>query len=264
MKWINLLCAVVLVSSCRLPDQKSFEKTLSLMDTAALHTVDSNQAIRDTVLKETLPPPRRIKNPDGIYQAVLPIEGKVEQTVVFHSNNTYELQERYTEHKDSLVTTTGNWTPSDGYIWLYKDQLVRGRYLWKGDQLHYFSPSLNKSFAMNRHPDIMENKTWKERQGTGLFLFGVGNEPFWNIEYSEKDTLILRMADWKEPVKLKLTSTQKTADSIQYTAQSDSTSLSLTVFPQFCSDGMSDYIYRNRITVRYKDKVLEGCGTTYK
>jgi len=264
VKWINLLCSVALLGSCRVPDQKSFEKNLNQVDTAMLHTLDSNQATRDTVLKTPLPLPPRIKSPEGIYQGVLPVSGNVEQTVVFHSNRTYELQELYRDKKDSLVSLTGNWAPSDGYIWLYKDQVVRGRYRWKDDQLQYFSPSLNKSFAMNQRQDIMDNKTWKDRNGSGVLLYGVGNEPFWSVEYSDKDTLSLRMADWKEPVKLKLTSTQKSADSVQYNAQSDSTTLTLTVFPQFCSDGMSDYIYRNRIKVRYKEKVLEGCGVRYK
>jgi uncharacterized membrane protein len=215
--------------------------------------------IRVQIKKET------IKNPLGIYQTRLSYKGGIQHTIAFYKDNTYQLQEKYiTAKKDSVVITRGNWSPSDGYIWLYKDQVVNGRYRWKGDTLQYFSPLNKQSFSMQSLTDANENNVWRKKADKGVSIVGIGNEPFWSIEVLRKDSISFLLPDWKKPLLLKISSATSNADSTAYVAKNDSTNLTVTILPFFCSDGMSDYVYSNKMRIRFNDQVYEGCGVVYK
>jgi uncharacterized membrane protein len=41
-------------------------------------------------------------------------------------------------------------------------------------------------------------------------------------------------------------------------------SLKVIIYPSFCSDGMSDNVYENRVRLIYNKTVYEGCGLLYK
>lgn len=247
-----------------MPDQKSFQAALVQADTITIQTNDSNMAVVDKAPDQPLPLPKKIRKPEGIYRVVLPFHGKMEQTVAFYPDYTYDLQERYPDRKDSTVIIAGSWTPSDGYIWLYNDQVVRGRYKWAGDSLQYYSVDQKKGYTMNHMEDASNNAAWVDRRIAGSFLYGIGNEPFWSVEYRNDDTLTVLMAEGREPLRFKIHSVQHTRDSSLYVAGTDSTRVGLTVFPYFCNDGMSDYIYKNSLRLRYNNQVYTGCGIVFK
>jgi uncharacterized membrane protein len=252
-----------LLTSCQLPAEKRAKKMEQrISDNTQIQTVDTNLAVDTTQPALPVPVEPKVKNPKGIYQVNLPMEGGIEHTVAFYPNNTYQLQEKY--KNDSTVVTTGNWAPSNGYIWLYKDQVVRSRYTWSGNQLQYFSPVLKKNWSMRHLQDVLQTKTWQNKKGEGVIVFAIGNEPFWSAEVNDKDSISFQLSDWPIAVKLKLTSSDNKKDSLIYTAQNDSTSLRLTVLPYFCSDGMSDMIYKNRVRLQYNNKVFTGCGVNYQ
>lgn len=257
---------LILLFSCTLPaEKKAREEAAKNSDsTISMQTSDVNAAEQTSLPTETLPPVQKIKRPDGIYQAVLNVDEKVEQTIAFNSNLTYHLQEKYLDRKDSIVITEGNWTPSDGYIWLYKEQVARGRYKWNGNTLQYYSPVSKKSFDMRHLLDAFENVAWKNKGKQGLLMFGIGTEPFWRVEFTKKDTLSFLLSEWDAPIKLRVNSSFYTKDSIGYAAQNDSVQLRVTIFPLFCSDGMSDFTYRNKIIIHYDQQVYNGCGMLYK
>jgi uncharacterized membrane protein len=163
-----------------------------------------------------------------------------------------------------VVITEGSWSPSDGYIWLYKDQIVRGRYQWKGDSLQYFNPALKKDFPMQVVKEALQDDGYRAKRNQGIVLFGIGNEPFWSIEMNSLDTISFLMSDWNQALKVKVDSVLFKEDSTFYTAQNDSLQLKLTVLPFFCSDGTSEYIYRNKIKVEYNNRLYQGCGIKYK
>lgn len=267
-KFIFLL--LIFFSACTLPAEREAKKLSEKKDTATTNviqnnTVDANTASQDTSTSIKLPAVKKIKNPGGIYRTVLPYNNKVEQTIAFNSDFTYQLQEKYSrENMDSIVVTEGTWTPSDGFIWLYKDQVVRGRYKWKGDTLQYYSPQLKKSFSMHSLQDMVQNAAWRNKGKEGIVAFGVGNEPFWSVEYNNKDTISFQLSEWEHPLKLKADSSFSSNDSTGYIARKDSTQLRVTIFPHFCSDGMSDLTYRNKVKVYYNHQVYNGCGILYK
>jgi uncharacterized membrane protein len=263
----SLFVLLVFLFSCTLPAEKKAREAARKSDTSTttMQTSEVNTAIRDSEEQDPLPVVRKLKKPAGIYQAILPFNGKMQQTIAFMPDYTFQLEEKYSgAKKDSVVITEGTWMPSDGYIWLYKDQVVRGRYSWIGDTLQYYSPTLKKNFSMRSLQDARQNVAWRNKGRQGVVLFGVGNEPFWNISYSNKDSLSFLLMQWDQPLKLKVSSGFNTTDSTGYVAQNDSVQLHVTVYPCFCSDGMSDFIYRNKVKVVYNHQQYNGCGIVYK
>jgi uncharacterized membrane protein len=223
---------------------------------AASDTITNEAAEGDA--KEELPVAPLTKRPSGIYQLLLPLEGdeKMLQTVAFYPT-TYRLQEEYGK-RDSTVVTEGTWASSEGTIWLYKDHILRGRYTWKGDTLQYYSPRLKRSFSTEKLTPALANKVWQTKRKEGALLYGVGTEPFWSVEVTGRDSIVLNMPDWAEPFRAKLTSSDAGSDSIVYAAGPDS--LYVALYPYFCSDGMSDFVYTRKVKVMHRNKTYEGCG----
>lgn len=254
---------LVFYCACTLPDEKRANQ-FSKSDTTTIETSDANAATLDTFNSTPLPVAKKIKYPNGIYRTVLPLNDKTEQIVAFNKDFTYQLEEKYIgDKKDSIVTIEGNWTPSDGFIWLYKDQVVRGRYKWKGDTLQYYSPLLKKNFAMKPLQDALQTTAWKSKANQGVNFFGIGNEPFWNIELNNRDSLSFLLPEWRQPLRLKIDSSFNDSDANSYIAHNDSVRLLVTIFPHFCSDGMSDFVYRNKVRVQYNQQTYTGCGIAF-
>ena len=260
---------VVLVSSCNEhaeepKKQETVKETPTAFEATASHT--ATRTVKPQPVQEApLPKPKPVKKPNGIYRAVLPFkDSKVEQTVVFYNDYTYQLQEKYNVHnKDTVTITKGNWMPSDGYIWLYKDQIALARYLWKGDTLEYFNTASKKNVSMASLKDGMLSDQWRRKQAEGTVLMGMGNEPFWSVELNAQDTLSFKLADWQQPVKVKIDSVKRFKDSTFYTAVHDSVHLKVVVFPYFCTDGSSGEVFTNRFKVEYNQRVFSGCGGTW-
>lgn len=261
---IAIFLFVLFYASCTLPDEKKAKEVSQKEDATVIETNDANTASLDTPSIK-LPAAPKLRLPNGIYQGSLPLNKKVEQTIAFNSDLTYQLEEKYTTgEKDTVVISQGTWTPSDGYIWLYKDQIVSGRYKWKGDTLQYYSPLVKKSFAMHPLLDAMQNKTFNAKGNKGVVFLGTGNEPFWNVELDRNDSLSFRLPEMKNPVRMKVDTVVTNDNTVQYSAHSDSTQMVVTIFPHFCSDGMSDFVYRNKVKVQYNQQVYDGCGVVFR
>ena len=253
-----------MVSCGNEPGETSVASTTSnnVEDSPGANAVDTSRSFaKDTTSHASFTVPQ-IKRPSGIYEFVMPYEGdtKIIHTIAFYPNS-FHLEEEYRAAKDSVVVTEGTWTPSQGFIWLYKDQLVRARYVWKGDTLQYFNPRLNKKFSMTKLTPASANPVWQDMKKGGAVLYGVGTEPFWSVEVKKQDSIILSMPEWTAPLRVKFSSAKKENKNTIYTAETDS--LQVTVSPYFCSDGMSDFIYSNKITIIYKGRTFEGCGVVF-
>jgi uncharacterized membrane protein len=261
----GLLLFIIFLSACKLPKDQDTDFPGRPDTATSIQTNASYDARKEDPVANTIIPAKpKTKKPSGIYQTTLPIQGKMQQTIAFYDDQTFQLQETYPGKKDSVVVTQGNWSPSDGYIWLYKDQVVRGRYTWKGDTLQYFNPLLKKNFNMHPLKDAIENAFWSDKQKQGVAVWGVGNEPFWNVQVKKQDSISFLLPEWTQPVTLKINSATNSTDSIAYTAKNDSTQIRLTIYPLFCSDGMSDYVYRNKVRMEYNKQVFNGCGIVYR
>ena len=116
---------------------------------------------------------------------------------------------------------------------------------------------------MRRLQDVLQNKTWQNKKQEGVLVYAIGNEPFWNAAVSDQDSISFQISDWPAPLKMKISSSDQNKDSTVYFAQNDSTTIRVTVLPYFCSDGMSDMIYKNKVVLHYNKKLFTGCGMTY-
>lgn len=235
------------------------ERATTVATTAAIKEISSTASDNSFAKEESTPVVQTTKKPSGVYRFLLPCEkGKnLLHTIAFYSN-TYRLQEEYPGKKDSVVVTQGTWAPSQGFIWLYKDQVLRGRYAWKGDTLQYFSPQLKQRFSLQKLEPVESNKVWQNKKSEGTLLYAVGNEPFWSIELTKADSLVLNMPDWNEPLHLPLSAIEVSKDSTVYTSATDS--LRVTIYPYFCTDGMSDFLYSQKVKLVYRGQVYKGCG----
>jgi uncharacterized membrane protein len=262
---VAILLFVFFCASCTLPDERKAKELSQKQDTTVIDADDSNAHTKVDTTSIPLQIAPKVKLPNGIYQTVVPLDKKVEQTIAFNSDLTYQLQEKYnTGETDTVVTSEGTWTPSDGYIWLYKDQIVGGRYRWKGDVLQYYSPLLKKSLPMHPLNDAMQNTTWKKKARSGTVFFGTGNEPFWNVELDNNDSLSFSLAGSSSPRRMKIDTSYTSEEAMHFTAHADSTQLLVTIFPHFCSDGMSDFTYRNKVSVQLNKEVYNGCGILFR
>lgn len=256
------LYGCILIISCGTTPEKKERTVFVATDTVTpsspvITTADTDVSFaRDTTTeKPVVRAP--LKKPSGTYQFLLPTEDgkKILHTIAFYPG-TFRLQEEY--NRDSIVITEGTWAPSRDFIWLYKDQVVRGRYTWKGDTLQYFSPGQKKTYTMYQLTPATENAVWQTKRKEGQQLYGVGTEPFWSVEVTKTDSIIVNMPDWNAPLRVKITEANSEGGRAEFTAGNDS--LRLIVHPFFCSDGMSDFLYTKRLELVYRGQTYRGCG----
>ena len=264
MRWWSFLCLFFVVACGSEADEKTASTKTANSSASALppqNEIDTTvNFAKDTASYQSLAP--AIKKPSGIYQFLFPYDANTQilHTVAFYPTS-FRLQEEYVGKGDSIVITEGTWAPSQGFIWLYKDQLVRGRYVWKGDTLQYFSPRQNKKYSLTKLTPASTNKVWVDKKATGTILFAVGTEPFWSVEINKRDSIIVSMPDWTEPLRAKISAVDQQKSGTVYHSTADS--LRVTISPYFCSDGMSDFIYSNKVTVNHKGKTYQGCGMKF-
>lgn len=210
-----------------------------------------------TVITDTAKRPVTVKEPDGVYQSVLP-QGRL-HTIAFYADHTYLMQE---EQGKNTTRTRGNWKPTNGIIYLYNGQLLAGQYRWHNDTLLHLTG--RNETPLQKLVSAEQNDVWIKKGAGGLEFFGIGTEPFWNIEVDEQKQISFHLAEWERPLLFKPSRRVTSGDSILYNTSNDTATLSITIYNRFCSDGMSDYIYPNRVKVVYKNRVFDGCGLVYR
>jgi uncharacterized membrane protein len=94
----------------------------------------------------------------------------------------------------------------------------------------------------------------------------MGNEPFWQLQISEKENLI----DFYDPMEQKTIhfnySKAVMTNSITINSASDKTlknKISISIKNEKCSDGMSDKQYNYKVEITLNDKKLNGCAVKF-
>ena len=253
----------ILLYSCLLVacNNDSLNTTTVDIDTNFTDTINY-AANEDSLLLVT----NTIKPPEGIYQGVLPCDGckGLEQTVSFNPDLTYRLQEiKLGKKGEAPFTVAGTWKPSEGIIWLYKEGVVQARYTWQGDTLVYMDAKTGKRHPMRKLTSAKDNDVWHAKGAAGLEFYGVGNEPFWNVEVDEQKSIRFHLAEWAAPQQFKAVAPQVMGDSTLYVTKNDSVLLRVIIYNTFCSDGMSDFVYAQSVKVLYNGQTYRGCGIKY-
>jgi uncharacterized membrane protein len=222
------------------------------------HHIDTIAAYADS---NTSKVPDNTRHPEGIYQGSLPCRSCTsnQHTVAFYSDRTFKREEVVDGNTTGVVR--GSWKPENGVIWLFKEHNEIGRYTWKGDTLMYILS--DRSYPLTKKPSAAEVNAWKNKKKDGLEFFGIGTEPFWSIEIDEEKAVKFHLADWGRPVVFSPV-VVAAADTLVYNLSNTIDSLKVLIYPSFCSDGMSDNVYENRVRLIYNKTVYEGCGLLYK
>ena len=203
--------------------------------------------------------PSTVPPPPGAYRALLP--GSLEHTLAFYPGRRYRLEERK-GFKASATKTEGEWSASGTNLLLYKEGAVVGKYRWQGDTLVYLLGG--KEYRLERLMSAMDNDVWRAKKKEGIEFFGVGNEPFWNVEVDEQKSIAFHLSEWTKPLAFPPAKPLSRGDSIVYTTANDSATLRVVIYHTFCSDGMSDYHYDQKVKVVYNGRLYSGCGLLYK
>ena len=242
---------------------------------------DAASAVRDTtgVVRDTTTPEEAyIPAPGdtallGFYQGLLPCTNcqGIKHTLLLADSGRFKLEEftlgkstfpkktegRWSKQGDSLRLTANRELLITYYI--QKDTLRVGH--WEGNPI---ADSVKKQYWIARQPNAARNQAWQKRAQSGVDFYAIGNEPFWNLEIDRERAISFRIADLPKPLIFNARNPRIDKDSTYYLVDSATGRLEVTVYNEFCSDGMSDNLYEHRVHVKYKGQTFKGCGVYLK
>jgi len=260
MKFIfPCLIIAIILYSC--DEDSTNQKSVFVTDITKVH--DTVILVKDStmaaIFAESLP--------SGAYQGTFPCKGcgGIQQTIIFNDNKTYKEEQMFWSKNAITKTTEGNWQRIEGKIELTQNNKTAMVLIKKQDTL--FAVNINGVTVNNTSKYILikrilaaDNPAWDKKRKEGIDFAGIGNEPFWNLEIDNEKFILFKLADWKKPIIVTAEKPLVNEDSTFYKLRTDTTKWTITIFPQFCSDGMSDYLYQNKVNVNYKGILYKGCG----
>jgi uncharacterized membrane protein len=248
--WIVLLSATSLLFACN---------NAANTETASKDSAKTQAPVVDSVALRTA----------GIYGGYVPC-ADCEGILTYLSLNpdmTYKLEETYYKKDDKVVRTTSTWKMENGKVVLYDNDKIRLSFLPEENKLwqldhegNRISGNLGDKYVLNKQ-EIADKTRLKEKADAGIDFIGHGNEPFWSVEIDKGNKITFSSPNLKEPVSVPYAESVLTNNIREYHIQSEATKLDITISPQFCSDGMSDFLYEYKVTVKYNNKDFSGCGT---
>ena len=205
----------------------------------------------------------------GIYSGFVPCtdcEG-IATYLSLKPDMTYRIEETHKGKKDSAVVTNGDWTFENGKISLVENGKSRVSYLAQSDRLVQLGledkpigGNLGDKFILTRN-EVANNPTWKDKKAAGVHFVGLGNEPFWSLEVDKNKGVTFNTPEMKTPVQVTYSDPTVTSNTRNYHLQTGNIVLDVIISQQFCSDGMSDFIYDYKVEVEYKGRKYSGCGS---
>ena len=250
---------ITCTTSCNL-----FSDKKDASDTITLKSTDTIRVTKDSIIT----PPITYSIPAGFFQGMLPCKGceGIQQTVYFETDNTYKTEELNWGTKMPVKKQRGRWEKIGDTILLYSQNTITSRFQFKGDSLYttfrdgkWVNGTEMQQYVLIRKPSGTANDAWRQKGEQGIDFYAIGNEPFWNIEIDNERMILFKVADWQKPVIVPIEKPSMFRDSIVYLIP-DSNKLRITIFNEFCSDGMSDFLYEQKVQVRYKGQLYKGCG----
>jgi uncharacterized membrane protein/uncharacterized lipoprotein NlpE involved in copper resistance len=241
----------------------------SIADTSNVSVTDTTR-VQDTVifLKDSTAATSFADSlPSGAYQGMFPCKGceGIQQTIVFNDDKTYK-QEQLVWGKDAVPKTSqGTWKRKSGQIELSQNDKTAIILIKKNDSL--IAVNINgvlvndsSKYILTKRKLAARNAVWNKKRSQGIDFTGLGNEPFWTLEIDNEKFILFKAADWKKAVIVPVEKPVVNKDSTLYKLKTDTTNWTVAIFPQFCTDGMSDYLYQYKVKVNYNGTLYKGCG----
>ena len=204
----------------------------------------------------------------GFYQGVLPCADcqGIRHTLLLKDSGRFKLEE-FVMGKDMFPEKLeGRWTRQDDSLRLQANQQIIATYFVTKDTLKLgyrqgraMADVRSKNYAVARQPNAATNPAWKGKFNSGVDFYGIGNEPFWNIEINES-SISFKLADLPKALVFPAVKPRSSKDSVFYSTSLADAKLEVSIYNEFCNDGMSDNLYEYRVHVRYKGETFKGCG----
>ena len=200
----------------------------------------------------------------GIYKVILPCsdcEGR-EHILALYKTGDFRLQESFIGKSLSPAVTRGNWWRNGDELQLLDGNIIINTYELRKDTLVLQAPGNRREdylvFALRKMNPIVP-VGWQKYKDSGVVFMASGTEPFWGVKITNK-TAGFQLSDWPRPVEAPIIDPQQETDSTVYTLNAGKKPYTITIYPLFCSDGMSDIVYEYQVRLQYDSLVLKGCG----
>lgn len=265
MRYLFFLCTVVYLFACNnattTPPAGAPEDTMVVVaDSTAAYDTAIDVPAADTVLL-------------GFYNGVLPCKDcqGIRHTLLLKRTGLFRLEEFVLGKNTFPDKLQGRWMRSGDSLRLMANQQIMATYFIKGDTLrlgHFDGRPVADSIAHNywivRAPAAGDNAVWRKKAAGGVTLYAIGTEPFWNVQVDKEKGISFKPAELQQPLVFPYSQPVSGKDSTVYTASNAGGKLEIVVYNEFCNDGMSDNLYEQRVTVRYKGVGYKGCGVSFK
>lgn len=209
----------------------------------------------------------------GFYQGVLPCKDcqGIKHTLLLKDSGRFKLEQFTMGRSTFPEKTEGRWTRAGDSLRLTANRKLILTYYIQKDTLKLgyqdgnpIADSISKNYWIARQPNAAMNAAWRKKAGAGVDFYAIGNEPFWNLEIDNERSVSFKLADLPKPLVFNIRQPRIDKDSAYYVVDSAQARLEVTVYNEFCSDGMSDNMYEYRVHVRYKGETFKGCGVYLK
>jgi uncharacterized membrane protein len=205
----------------------------------------------------------------GTYSGYVPCPDcpGIETYLQLKPDKSYRLEETFSGKTGEVTVTEGNWGLEKGKVELYKGDVINVSFLPEPDKLIQLDPSGNRisgnlgdKYVLFKQ-EIAHNTEWEKEKKSGIDFIGLGNEPFWSLEIDREGKVSFNTPEMKTPVTFPYQPpTNKTNTTTDYKLESNGDKLDITILHQFCSDGMSEFLYNYRVKLKFKGKGYSGCG----
>ncbi len=220
---------------------------------------DSVDTVRRVVIMDTLRGSSIPSVPAGVYS--LNNNSNV-YYVKLNDDKTYMLQPAEHNKRSALQKTEGSWAIEGDEVLLHNGRTVVAKLNVANDSIRLTEmngSAVKQPLMLQKHELAGQDTAWTRKAALGMEFYGVGNEPFWNIEIDDQGKTIFKMADWKQPLSLKTAKASAKGDSIHYVFN-DAGKTAVTIYNTYCNDGMSDRLYTRKVRVKHKGQTYSGCG----
>ena len=181
---------------------------------------------------------------------------------------TYRLEETYAGKSDTAKRYNGTWIRENKKIILDDKGTVRASYLWEENKLiqldiegNRIAGNLGDKYMLTKTAsNNTENAAWNEKKKAGVDFIGIGNEPFWSLEIDKGKSVSFNTPNMKQPVNIGYAEPVVKDGVTEYHMEMEGSKMDISLFPQFCSDGMSDNLYEYKVVLKYNGKKYNGCG----
>lgn len=256
MKRVVILFILIVGISCRQNDSKNRTTNINGFANSSSANIVSDTLEATAFADSTI---------IGAYEGTFPCKDcdSIRQIILFKADHNFS-QEQILAKGQSLHKSSGEWRTNGEFVELFQNHKKEIVFRFKNDTL--FAININDvpvtdslKYMLSKRALASDNTAWEPKRSEGVEFIGIGNEPFWNIEI-QKEKIKLKMADWNHPVAGDIRGIENSIDSTVYHIISNKMEWTIIILPQFCSDGMSDFLYEYKVEVTYDGRQLEGCG----